>query len=426
MSKISKIKGFFDLLPPESNAYVFMEEKAREVFTRYAYQEIKIPILEKTELFARSIGENTDVVQKEMYTFQDRKGRSLTLRPEATAGVIRAYIDNVAAGSETISKYFTLGPMFRYERPQKGRTRQFHQINAEMLGEDSPFADGEMISMLWSYLQALGLNKLHLELNSLGCSKCRPEYDARLKGFLAGINPDELCPDCLRRVDSNPLRVLDCKQPKCKEVASQAPRIMDYMCADCKNHFDQVLGILENYSIDYVLNPFLVRGLDYYQRTTFEVISTDIGAQSAVAGGGRDDGLVRDLGGPSVPGIGFACGMERLALLLQGLQERPLDFYLAILHPDVMHPALLMAQRLRSKGFHGDMGFQVKSVKSQLRLANKKGVKTCLLLGLDEMERGDIQVKDMSTGVQRAVSQEEVEQALGLNLKTKTENFVHY
>ncbi len=426
MSRISKIKGFFDLFPPESTVYVFMEETARQMFARYAYQEIKIPILEQTELFARSIGLETDVVQKEMYTFQDRKGRSLTMRPEATAGVIRAYIDSPASGSGNVSRYFTAGPMFRYERPQKGRARQFHQVNVEMLGEDSAFADGEVLSMLWSYLQNLGLHKLNMQINSLGCAKCRPKFDAGLRKFLAGLDQNSLCTDCQRRAMSNPMRVLDCKSQGCREVASKAPLILDSLCTECRVHFRHVLEILENFNIDYELNPYLVRGLDYYQRTTFEVISADIGAQSAVAGGGRYDGLVRDLGGPDVPGIGFACGMERLALLLQNIQERPLDFYLAVLHQDAMEKAMILTQRLRGKGFHGEMGFQVKSIKSQLRSANKKNVKTCLLIGLDELKGGQVQVKDMSTGVQRAVSQEDVEQALGLNLKSRAENFVHH
>ena len=414
MSRVNRIKGFFDLFPPESTSYTFMEDKAREIFARYAYLELRTPILEQTELFARSIGQETDVVQKEMYTFPDRRGRSLTMRPEATAGVIRAYIDSPAASSGNVSRFFTLGPMFRYERPQKGRTRQFHQVNAEMLGEDSPYADAEILSMLWGYLQSLGLKELVLEINSLGCPACRPDFDAKLKSFLEGINRDVFCEDCQRRAGSNPLRVLDCKAAGCREVASEAPRIVDNLCPECKEHFDRVLGILKSFDIYYELNPFLVRGLDYYQRTTFEVISNDIGSQSAVAGGGRYDGLVKDLGGPEVPGIGFACGMERLALLLQGIQEKPMDFYMAVLHEDALGKAMLMVRRLRSKGYRGEMSFQVRSVKSHLRQANKKNVKTCLLLGLDEMHKNQVQVKDMSTGVQRAVSQDDAEQALGL------------
>ncbi|WP_291321072.1 histidine--tRNA ligase [Desulfonatronospira sp.] len=423
MSRINKIKGFFDLFPPESTSYMFMEDKAREIFLKYSYQELRTPILEQTELFARSIGQETDVVQKEMYTFPDRKGRSLTMRPEATAGVIRAFIDSPASSSGGVSRFFTLGPMFRYERPQKGRARQFHQVNAEMLGEDSPYADAEIISMLWAYLQALGLQEMTLEINSLGCPLCRPGFDTELKHFLAGNDPEVFCEDCRRRSDSNPLRVLDCKASGCRDMVAGAPRIVDNLCQGCKEHFDKVLEILNSFNIPFKLNPFLVRGLDYYQRTTFEVISDDIGSQSAVAGGGRYDGLVKDLGGPEIPGIGFACGMERLALLLRGIREKPLDFYLAVLHQDAMHKAMQLVQRLRGKGYHGEMGFKIRSVKSHLRQANKKKVKTCLLLGLDEMQKNQVQVKDMSTGVQRAVSQDDVEQALGLVFQPRNNNF---
>ncbi len=419
MTRINRIKGFSDLFPPEVTAYVFMEETAREIFTRYGYQEIRIPVLEQTELFARSIGQETDVVQKEMYTFPDRKGRSLTLRPEATAGVVRAYIESLFSSSGGGCKLFTFGPMFRYERPQKGRMRQFHQVNAEILGEDSPWSDAEAIVMLWTYLQKLGLNILDIELNSLGCSGCRPGFQKTLQDYLRSQDQDNFCADCRRRVDTNPLRVLDCKVPGCRKMIKDAPKINRNLCTGCGNHFEKVLNILNESGLKFHLNPNLVRGLDYYQRTTFEVVSHDIGSQSSVAGGGRYDGLVKALGGPDVPGIGFACGMERLALLLDDISQRPKDFYLAVLHEDAMDKALLMAQHLREKGFYGELGFQVKSVKAQLRQANRLGVKTCLLLGPDELSKNEVQVKDMSTGVQRAVSQEDVEQALGLNTKLK-------
>lgn len=424
MSKINRIKGFFDLFPPESTAYVFMEETARDIFSRYGYQEIRIPILEQTELFARSIGQETDVVQKEMYTFPDRKCRSLTLRPEATAGVVRAYIDSPLSSSAGVCKLFTFGPMFRYERPQKGRTRQFHQINAEILGEDSPWSDAEAIIMLWTFLKKLGLKKLDIEINSLGCAECRPGFHQALNKYFKDLHLDNLCSDCQRRVEVNPLRVLDCKVSGCRDMVRDAPRISHSLCQECGNHFEKVINMLRESGLKYHLNPNLVRGLDYYQRTTFEVISHDIGAQSSVAGGGRYDGLIKALGGPDLPAIGFACGMERLALLLEGINERPRDFYLAVLHEQALDKGLLMAQRLRERGFSGEMGFQVRSVKAQLRQANKLGVKTCLLLGLDELHKGEIQVKDMSTGVQRAVSQDDVEQALGLNIKGKNNNYL--
>lgn len=412
MSRIQRIKGFADLFPPESSAFTHLETVARQVFGAYGCQEVRIPILERTELFARSIGEETDVVQKEMYTFADRKGRSLTLRPEATAGVLRAFIE--AGGHEGVTKLFACGPMFRYERPQKGRMRQFHQLDVEVLGADAPQADAEVILMLWTFLERLGIGELALELNSLGCPACRPAFHAKLRAFLEGIDRAALCEDCQRRAGTNPLRVLDCKVPGCRAATAGAPRLLDTLCPACADHFQRVRRILEAAAVPATLNHRLVRGLDYYQRTTFEVLSGAIGAQSAVAGGGRYDGLVAALGGPDVPGIGFACGMERLALLLPPLPTPAMDFYLAVLDEAALDTALLLGQTLRRHGFCGETAFEAKSPKAHLRQANKLGVKTCLLLGGDEMARGVIVVKDMATGVQTTVAQDDLAQALGL------------
>ncbi|MBZ4648383.1 MAG: histidyl-tRNA synthetase, partial [Desulfomicrobiaceae bacterium] len=374
-------------------------------------REVRVPILERTELFARSIGEETDVVQKEMYTFADRKGRSLTLRPEATAGVLRAFIED--GGTEGVTKLFTCGPMFRYERPQKGRMRQFHQLDVEVLGASAPQADAEVILMLWTFLERLGIQSLTLELNSLGCPQCRPTFHQALRDFLDAVDAAALCEDCRRRTTTNPLRVLDCKVPGCREVTAAAPRIADHLCPECAAHFARVRAILDAAATPYTINHRLVRGLDYYQRTTFEVLSGDIGAQSAVAGGGRYDGLVAALGGPAVPGIGFACGMERLALLLPPLADQAMDFYLAVLDETALDTALILGQTLRRHGFRGETAFEAKSPKAHLRQANKLGVKTCLLLGGDEMARGVIVVKDMATGVQTTVAQDDLAQALG-------------
>ncbi len=413
MSKIQKIKGFSDLFAPESLVHVAMENLAREVFASYGCREVRVPILEKTELFCRSIGEETDVVQKEMYTFPDRKGRSLTMRPEATAGVLRAFIESNLHSQESVTKLFACGPMFRYERPQKGRLRQFHQLDVEVLGTDAPQADAEVILMLWTFLNKLGLKNLTLELNSLGCPECRPVFHARLKEFLAAINTADLCEDCTRRKDTNPLRVLDCKVPSCKELVKDAPSIAESLCPACADHFSAVKAVLDSAGLPYRLNDRLVRGLDYYQRTTFEVSSGEIGAQTAVAGGGRYDGLIKQLGGPDLPGIGFACGMERLALLYGEPQVPAPDFYLAVLDSNALNTALLLAQRLRERGFAGEVSFEAKSVKSQLRQANKLGVKTCLLLGQGEMVGGQIVVQDMATGTQQTIGQDDLEQALG-------------
>jgi histidyl-tRNA synthetase len=414
MEKIQKIKGFSDLFPPESTTFSRMESTARAVFERYGCQELRTPIVEKTELFARSIGNETDIVQKEMFTFADRKGRSMTLRPEATAGVVRAFIESGLAAQGNLVKLFTFGPMFRYERPQKGRQRQFHQINVEILGTPTPQADAELLLMLWTFLQGLGLPPISLQMNSLGCPACRPLFHSALTSHLMGIDRERLCEDCRRRAVSNPLRVLDCKVPECSTLTTGAPSIAEYLCPACREHFDTVLEVITDAGLPYTLNPRLVRGLDYYQRTTFEVVSGDIGSQSAVAGGGRYDGLIRDLGGPDLSGVGFACGMERLALLMQQEDDRKMDFFMAVLEESALSKGLLLAQKLRERGFSGEVGFEAKSPKSHLRQANRLGVKTCLLLGQEEIRKGQIVIKDMITGVQQTVTQDDLEQALGL------------
>lgn len=399
MAKIQKIKGVADLFPEDSARYAFMEKTARDVFTSYGFGELRTPILEKTELFCRSIGEETDVVQKEMYTFPDRKGRSLTMRPEATAGVVRAYVENKIYQPGKVSKFFTFGPMFRYERPQAGRMRQFHQINAEVFGASEPQADAEVLLMLSGFLKGIGLEKLSFELNSLGCPECRPQYNQALKDFFNSLDKSELCDDCQRRVDTNPLRVLDCKVKKCKELTKDAPSIPDHLCAECRDHFDVVISLIDDAGLEYSLNPRLVRGLDYYQRTTFEVTSGDIGAQTAVAGGGRYDGLVENLGGPKkVPGIGFACGMERLAMLLDGEYEPSTDFYVALVDERSAKDSLIFAEKLRRSGLKGEVGFTAKSMKAQLRYANKVGAQKCFIFGADEYENGTVTIKDMTEG----------------------------
>jgi histidyl-tRNA synthetase len=412
MHQITKIKGFSDLLWPEVSKYTLMEDLARSVFSRYGYREIRVPVLEKTELFSRSIGEETDIVQKEMFTFPDRKGRLLTMRPEATAGVARAYLENTMYAREQVSKVFTFGPMFRYERPQKGRQRQFHQVNAELFGSSAPQADAEIIAMLWRYLHELGLSNLDLYLNSLGCPECRPEFSRRLQEFLDTQTSSELCADCQRRQSTNPLRILDCKVPGCQKTAEEAPKILDHLCRKCAEHFASVQNILQSCSVPFVLNPRLVRGLDYYQRTTFEVVSRDIGAQSSVAGGGRYDGLLEQLGGPSCPGIGFACGVERLALLLDHPSDPGLDFYLAVLDPNALDQGQILALGLRDRGFRGEVSFEAKGPKSQLRLANKMKARFCLLLGPEEIEGQTMVLKDMHSGQQRTIPQAELPAAL--------------
>jgi len=405
MDKIQKIKGFADLFPPDSTAFSFIEATARQVFSRYGYKEVRIPVLERTELFSRSIGEETDVVQKEMYTFPDRKGRSLTLRPEATAGVMRALVEEKRAG-EGLAKFFAYGPMFRYERPQKGRMRQFHQIDVEAVGSPDPLLDAEILLMLDQYLRALGLSRLTIELNSLGCKHCRPIFLDVLREFLRGMHGEQLCEDCMRRKLTNPLRVLDCKVPQCKEYTIDAPKITDHLCPECAEHFAVVRRVLDAAGLNYVLNPRLVRGLDYYVRTTFEIVSGEIGSQSSVAGGGRYDGLVSAIGGPDAPGVGFACGMERLALLLDSVSEPHPDFVLVVLDPAGLEQGLLVAQQLRQAGFSGEAPFAAKSAKSQMRAADKSGARFCLVLGPDELAQKTVVVRNMQGGEQESVGQD--------------------
>jgi histidyl-tRNA synthetase len=407
MAEFKRGKGFADIFEPESTVFSFMEKTARRVFSSYGYTELRIPILEQTDLFARGIGAETDVVQKEMYTFPDKKGRSVTLRPEATAGVMRAYIEANCNAREAVSKLFTYGPMFRYERPQKGRMRQFHQLNCECIGASEPLADAELILMLMTFLTEIGLAGLSLRINSLGCRECRPAYNDALKAFLDRLKPEDLCEDCRRRKDTNPLRVLDCKVPSCKTRTENAPRILEYNCPACREHFRCVLDALEKANLPYVTAHRLVRGLDYYNRTTFEVVSETIGAQGAVAGGGRYDGLAKLLGGPDTPAVGFAAGMERLALMIDQAGGAPgavlPDFYLAVLDGAALADALAITQRLREAGKRGEVSFTVKSLKSQMRQASKTGARKCLLLGGNEVAAQSVTIKDMETGGQVSV-----------------------
>ncbi|MDR1243373.1 MAG: histidine--tRNA ligase [Deltaproteobacteria bacterium] len=409
MRKINTVKGFADHLPAEAALFTRLGETARRTFTAYGYKEIHIPVLEYTELFARSIGVETDVVQKEMFTFPDRKGRSLTLRPEATAGIMRSYIENSLFAREPLSKIFTCGPMFRYERPQKGRMRQFHQVDCECLGDAGPVADAEMILMLMDYLCNLGLTELTLQINTLGCERCRSLYRETLTGYLLKLERSAFCEDCRRRLEVNPLRVLDCKVPGCHDLSAAAPKLFDLVCPDCREHFNSVTGMLHEAGQEYSLNHRLVRGLDYYTRTAFEVVSGNIGAQSSVAGGGRYDGLSAALGGPDIPGIGFACGLERLCLLLPENPAPTPDFYIAALEEKSLGEALLLAQKLRKNGFTGETSFNRNGIKSQLRKASANNAAYCLLLGGDELDRGTVMVKNMRTGEQSEKKRGELE-----------------
>jgi len=406
MSAMQSGKGFVDLFPPQSDMFTSIESQARSVFARYGCKELRTPLVEFTELFVRGIGAETDVVQKEMYTFPDRKGRSMTLRPEATAGVLRACIQHGLLSQEGLCKFFTIGPMFRYERPQKGRQRQFHQINAEVLGSRSHLADADVLFMLHAFLTEIGLSGLIYELNNLGCPQCRPMFRHALEAYYGRVRHDDLCSDCLRRIRTNPLRVLDCKAPTCREITKDAPSIADHVCDPCRSHFNQVTALIEESGLQTRRNPFLVRGLDYYQGTTFEVVSSDLGAQASVAGGGRYDGLVRELGGPDVPGIGFACGMERLAMLVSEPMPPSLDAFIATSGDHVLARAALMARKLRAEGFGVEFFYESKSMKSQFRAANKLNARACIIL--EDAGEGGVFLKDMLTGEQTPCSADQL------------------
>jgi histidyl-tRNA synthetase len=391
-----------DLLPPEDRIWRHIERAARELFACFGFDELCPPILEHTGLFTRGVGENTDIVEKEMYTFNDRGGESLTMRPEATAGVLRAYIENKLHAAPGPHKFFTVGPMFRYERPQKGRLRQFHQINCELLDDPGPHSDAEVMIMISQFMEKLGLNNVSLLLNSLGCRVCRPAYREKLLAFLIP-RQNSLCPDCQRRLTVNPLRVLDCKIQSCREVTEEAPSLMEAICPECRAHFSRTGSLLALAGVDFRLQPRLVRGLDYYQRTTFEVIGGDLGAQNALAGGGRYDGLIARLGGPDQPGLGFAIGLERLALLLPPLPESGPDLMVAALGEAAYERLFPLVMTMRRNKRQVDMPAPGKSLKSLLRRADRLGTGFVAIVGDHELAEEKIIIKNLQTGVQKTI-----------------------
>ena len=408
--KYRTIKGVQDILPPDTNLWQAVEHTAREVFGLYGFKEIRTPILEFTELFVRSIGETTDIVEKEMYTFQDRAGRSITLRPEGTASVVRAYIQHSLNQLPPPQRFYYMGPMFRYERPQKGRYRQFHQIGVEVFGVQSPEVDAELIDMLRLFFQRVGLDSLSIEVNSIGCEKCRPAYRDRLIEYLSS-GVDNLCTDCQRRYNQNPLRVLDCKVPSCKEFIKDAPQIIEYLCSDCQRHFHRFKENLKTLGVSYRVNPEMVRGLDYYSRTTFEITSNALGAQNAVAAGGRYDRLVESFGGPPTPAVGFAIGMERLITLLSELRppedKGPL-VYFATLGDEAAGFAFRELSEIRRAGFSAEMDYRGSSLKSQLRRADKAGARIVFIVGENELSKGVIRYKDLREHKEGEIGSEEV------------------
>lgn len=414
MEVITAVKGFKDILPEETGKWRFVEDAAREIFSRFGFKEIRLPVLEKTDLFKRGIGESTDIVEKEMYTFLDRGDEYLTLRPEATASVIRAYLEHALYNAEPVSRLFTIGPMFRRERPQRGRFRQFHQIDVELLGLDDPRADAEVILMLMHFLSTVGLKNVSLELNSLGCSSCRPAFRKVILEFLSG-KEDGLCDDCKRRLGSNPLRVFDCKAKECQEIIADAPRLSDFICSDCRTHFETVASTLTELDIPFKINARMVRGLDYYTKTTFEVTTEHLGSQNAVVGGGRYDRLVEELGGPDIPGIGFAVGFERLIALLQAENAHflPLpDLFIASLGESAQRLAFLLCNQLRIKGLYVEQDFSARSLKSQMKRANRLNCAYTLILGDRELEEKKAEFRDMKTGAQQTLFLDNLEKQI--------------
>ncbi|MBR6824046.1 MAG: histidine--tRNA ligase [Firmicutes bacterium] len=416
---IIKPQGTNDFLPGgediSSEKLQKVEELLREICREYGYGEIRTPIFEYTELFQRGVGETTDIVQKEMYTFADRGGRSITLRPENTASTCRAFGEHKLYGRpQQPQKLYYIGPMFRCERPQAGRFRQFHQFGIEVIGTNSPFADAEAICLAWDIYSRLGLKDLELHLNSVGCPKCRAEYRKALQEHLRPALP-QLCGTCQDRFERNPMRILDCKNPNCKNLAAGAPTIDQYLCQECAGHFASVQAILTASGIPYHLDSRLVRGLDYYTKTAFEILSGGIGAQSAVCGGGRYDGLMEEVCGQSIPAVGFAAGIERIfgALKAQGLDievETGLDVYVIATGDDAaaQQRAFALGQELRKAGLRVDFDLLSRGMKAQFKAANREGARFAVILGGDEFARGVAQVKDMQAGEQVEVALAEV------------------
>jgi len=410
--KYERVRGMNDVLPGEIGWWRTAEAAMIETARRYNYREIRFPIVETTELFARGMGEATDIVGKEMYTFPDRKDRSLTLRPEGTASVVRAYLNQGWQTQAPFQKLFYIGPMFRYEKPQKGRCRQFHQFGIEALGSLDPSLDAEVISFAWSMMDQLGIGGLWLRLNSIGCSEDRERFrDVLRQHFTPSI--DRMCADCNRRILENPLRILDCKENQCQTAIDAAPGSADYLCEDCADHFGKVRRLLDTLGLDYEIDPRLVRGIDYYTRTVFELMSKDLGSQDTLVGGGRYDGLVETFGGPPTPGLGFAGGFERLVIILQEhadakFVEEDLDLFLATLGEEGRHYAFGLAEKLRGIGISVDIDHRNRSLRKQLALANQLHARHLLVIGEEEKASNTGRIKQMDSGEEVNISLEAV------------------
>lgn len=403
---ITAPRGTRDIIAGDVDRWRYVESQVHEVCARFGYREIRTPLFEHSELFER-LGEATDLVQKETYTFTDRGGRPLTLRPEGTAPVARAYLENGLANWPQPVKLYYIGPMFRYERPQSGRYRQHHQFGAELLGSASPAADAEVVHLALEFYRSLGLEQLRLDVNSIGCPACRPGYRQALAGYLDGV-AGSLCGDCSARRERNVLRVLDCKEPGCRGLLGEAPRSLEYLCPDCSAHHDELLRLLDASGVGHTPNPRLVRGLDYYNRTVFEVISTSLGADRALGGGGRYDGLVSELGGQPTPGVGFGLGLERLLLTLEEegrllSVDRGLDVFFVTRGSRAVIAGFALVQRLRRSRIATDMDYLGRSIKAQMKQADRLRSRFVVILGDDELDRELAVIRDMESGQQREV-----------------------
>ena len=409
---ISAIRGTHDILPDAVSKWRYVEEKARELCERYGYLEVRTPVIEREELFTKGTGESTDIVQKEMYSFTDKGGERITLRPEATPSMVRAFVEHNLEQVLPAAKLFSLGPMFRYERPQKGRYRQFHQLDVEVFGVTDPGIDAEVIDLAWALIAALGIAPAELVINSVGCADCRPKF---MQALLEALGDDlpKLCEDCQRRAKTNPLRIYDCKVPEDQAIIDRLPHSIDYLDEPCKTHFDSVRAHLTAFGLTARVSHRLVRGLDYYTRTTFEILGESqetLGAQNALLGGGRYDGLVKDLGGPDRSGIGFAAGLERLVLALPAgasMPELNRAFIVAI-GDDGREEALRLLRELRAAGVPAQMEFEARGVRAQMKRADRLKARVTLIVGGDELARGEVTLRDMTKGDQLAVPRAEI------------------
>lgn len=405
-------KGTKDVLPAEAYKWHFVENTARRIAALYGLKEIRTPTFEHTELFLRGVGNTTDIVNKEMYTFLDKGERSITLKPEGTAGVVRAFIENGLAGGALPLKMYYITPVFRYERPQAGRLREHHQFGVEIFGGKGAETDAEVILLARDYIRALGVEGVELHINSIGCKHCRPRYNEALKAYLRP-HLAEMCPTCNARFEKNPLRILDCKEEACAKINANAPRAEEYLCDECREHFAKLKQILDSCGVRYTVDPKLVRGLDYYSKTVFEFISTAIGSQGTVLGGGRYDTLIENLGGPSVPAVGFGSGIERMLLVLENTgkaisAEPPLSVYVAGMDEAGRHAAFALADELRQAGIAADIDHAARSVKAQFKYAGKLGARYVVVIGQDELASGECTVKHMEDSASERVKREEI------------------